>query len=119
MEFAELTPEEKLMGAIFGKQLEAKHFLSDAGRKAVRDLLDELNEQNEWKRGVKVLRLRFGFEPRTDVEKTRCPGSDARSLVETGAYFNVTRERIRQIENKTLRALRQPSRSRKLKDYLE
>ena len=43
----------------------------------------------------------------------------ARTLEEVGKEFNVTRERIRQIEAKALRKLRHPSRSRKLKDYLE
>ena len=45
--------------------------------------------------------------------------SSARTLEEVGKEFNVTRERIRQIEAKALRKLRHPSRSRKLKDYLE
>jgi len=59
-------------------------------------------------REQKVLRLRFGLD---DVR--------ARTLEEVGREFNVTRERIRQIEAKALRKLRHPSRSRKLKDYLE
>ena len=56
----------------------------------------------------KVLTLRFGLED-----------GRARTLEEVGKEFNVTRERIRQIEAKALRKLRHPSRSRKLKDYLE
>ena len=44
---------------------------------------------------------------------------EARTLEEVGKKFHVTRERIRQIEDKALRKLRHPSRSRKLKDYLE
>ena len=117
---ADLTPEEKLMRAIFGEPActdGVKHFLSDEGRQAVRDLLDELNEQNEWKRGVKVLHLRFGFEPRTDIEKAKRPGSDARTLEETGVYFNVTRERIRQIEAKAHEKIRNHDKSRRLLSY--
>ena len=56
----------------------------------------------------RVLQLRFGLED-----------GRTRTLEEVGREFNVTRERIRQIEAKALRKLRHPSRSRKLKDYLE
>ena len=59
-------------------------------------------------REQKVLRLRFGLDD-----------GRARTLEEVGKEFNVTRERIRQIEEKALRKLRHPSRSRKLKDYLD
>ncbi len=59
-------------------------------------------------REEKVLRLRFGLDD-----------GRARTLEEVGKEFNVTRERIRQIEAKALRKLRHPSRSKKLKDYLE
>ena len=55
-----------------------------------------------------VLKLRFGFED-----------GRTRTLEEVGKEFNITRERIRQIEAKALRKLRHPSRSKKLKDYLE
>jgi len=65
-----------------------------------------LNELSERER--RVLLLRFGLED-----------GRARTLEEVGKEFNVTRERIRQIEAKALRKLRHPSRSRKLKDYLE
>jgi len=54
-----------------------------------------------------VLQLRFGLED-----------GRSRTLEEVGKEFNVTRERIRQIEAKAIRKLRHPSRSRKLKDYL-
>ncbi len=67
------------------------------------DVLDTLTPREE-----KVLRLRFGLDD-----------GRARTLEEVGKEFNVTRERIRQIEAKALRKLRHPSRSKKLKDYLE
>ncbi|OQB21063.1 MAG: RNA polymerase sigma factor SigA [Firmicutes bacterium ADurb.Bin182] len=67
------------------------------------DVLDTLTPREE-----KVLRLRFGLDD-----------GKARTLEEVGREFNVTRERIRQIEAKALRKLRHPSRSRKLKDFLE
>ena len=72
-------------------------------REQLTDVLSTLTPREE-----KVLRLRFGLE-------------DGRSstLEEVGKEFNVTRERIRQIEAKALRKLRHPSRSRKLKDYLD
>ncbi len=67
------------------------------------EVLGTLTEREQ-----KVLRLRFGLDD-----------GRARTLEEVGKVFNVTRERIRQIEAKALRKLRHPSRSRKLKDYLE
>ena len=67
------------------------------------EVLGTLTEREQ-----KVLTLRFGLED-----------GRARTLEEVGKEFNVTRERIRQIEAKALRKLRHPSRSRKLKDYLE
>ena len=67
------------------------------------DVLDTLTDREE-----KVLRLRFGLDD-----------GRARTLEEVGKEFNVTRERIRQIEAKALRKLRHPSRSKKLKDYLD
>lgn len=67
------------------------------------EVLDTLTPREE-----KVLRLRFGLED-----------GRSRTLEEVGKEFNVTRERIRQIEAKALRKLRHPSRSRKLKDYLD
>ncbi len=59
-------------------------------------------------REEKVLRLRFGLKD-----------GRSRTLEEVGKEFNVTRERIRQIEAKALRKLRHPSRSKKLKDFLD
>ena len=67
------------------------------------EVLDTLTEREQ-----KVLRLRFGMND-----------GRARTLEEVGKEFDVTRERIRQIEAKALRKLRHPSRSRKLKDYLD
>ena len=66
------------------------------------DVLSTLTDREE-----KVLRLRFGLDD-----------GRARTLEEVGKEFDVTRERIRQIEAKALRKLRHPSRSKKLKDYL-
>lgn len=73
----------------------------------LREQLDEVL-QTLTEREQKVLKLRFGLED-----------GRARTLEEVGKEFKVTRERIRQIEAKALRKLRHPSRSRKLKDYLE
>ena len=67
------------------------------------DVLSTLTDREQ-----KVLRLRFGLDD-----------GRARTLEEVGREFNVTRERIRQIEAKALRKLRHPSRSRKLRDYLD
>jgi len=72
-------------------------------REQLTDVLDTLTPREE-----KVLRLRFGLDD-----------GRARTLEEVGKEFNVTRERIRQIEAKALRKLRHPSRSRKLKDFLD
>lgn len=69
----------------------------------IADVLLTLTEREE-----KVIRLRFGLED-----------GKSRTLEEVGQMFGVTRERIRQIEAKALRKLRHPSRSRKLKDYLD
>ena len=72
-------------------------------KEQLEEVLGTLTEREK-----KVLTLRFGLED-----------GRARTLEEVGKEFNVTRERIRQIEAKALRKLRHPSRSRKLKDYLE
>lgn len=72
-------------------------------REQLDDVLKTLTEREQ-----RVLRLRFGLDD-----------GRARTLEEVGQEFGVTRERIRQIEAKTLRKLRHPSRSKKLKDYLE
>ncbi|HEY8692767.1 MAG TPA: RNA polymerase sigma factor RpoD [Chloroflexota bacterium] len=72
-------------------------------KEQVEDVLDSLSSRER-----KVLQLRFGLED-----------GRSRTLEEVGREFKVTRERIRQIEAKALRKLRHPTRSRKLKDYLE
>ena len=72
-------------------------------KEQIEDVLVSLNEREQ-----KVLKLRFGLED-----------GRARTLEEVGKEFDVTRERIRQIEAKALRKLRHPSRSKKLRDYLD
>ena len=67
------------------------------------EALDELNDREQ-----AVVRLRFGLDD-----------GQARTLEEVGKEFGVTRERIRQIESKTLAKLRHPHRSQKLRDYLD
>jgi RNA polymerase primary sigma factor len=69
----------------------------------VKDILDSLTP-----REAKVLRMRFGIEMSTD-----------HTLEEVGKQFDVTRERIRQIEAKAIRKLKHPSRSDKLRTYLD
>ena len=83
------NPEEATAGQLLREQLE--------------EMLGELTERER-----EVLRLRFGLED-----------GRAHTLEEVGKRFNVTRERIRQIEAKALRKLRHPSRSKRLRDYLE
>ena len=72
-------------------------------KEQLEEVLDTLTEREE-----NVLRLRFGLED-----------GRTRTLEEVGQVFGVTRERIRQIEAKALRKLRHPSRSKRLKDFLE
>ena len=72
-------------------------------KEQVEDVLETLSE-----REARVLQLRFGLED-----------GRGRTLEEVGREFGVTRERIRQIEAKALRKLRHPSRSKKLRDFLE
>ena len=98
------------------ESVELGEFLSDDGaipieemlenrelRRMLDDVLDTLPGREE-----KIIRLRFGFEDNRQW-----------TLEEVGKIFNVTRERIRQIESKALRKLRHPSRSRKIKSFLE
>ena len=80
-------------------EMAARKMLGDA----VIEALSELSDREK-----QVLRLRFGLDD-----------GQARTLEEVGREFGVTRERIRQIEAKTLAKLRNPHRSQKLRDYLE
>jgi RNA polymerase primary sigma factor len=84
-----MSPADEASGALLKQQLQ--------------NVLKELSEREQ-----RVLSLRFGLDD-----------GRARTLEEVGVEFHVTRERIRQIEAKALRKLRHPSRSRKLKDFLE
>ena len=72
-------------------------------REQLNEVLDTLTDREE-----NVLRLRFGLDD-----------GKMRTLEDVGKVFNVTRERIRQIEAKALRKLRHPSRSKQLKDFME
>ena len=94
-----------------GDFIEDTSVVSPAHSAASAMLRDEVNEvlKTLTPREAKVIRLRFGL---TD-------DGAQRTLEEVGAFFNVTRERIRQIESKTLAKLRHPTRSQRLRDYLE
>ena len=92
----DLVPDERNMSP---EEFATNEMLKDE----IADVLLTLTEREE-----KVIRLRFGLED-----------GKSRTLEEVGQMFGVTRERIRQIEAKALRKLRHPSRSRKLKDYME
>ena len=100
-----LVQRQKIKGAIAMDINEGPLARAQEHIRAARleEVLGTLTEREQ-----KVLTLRFGLED-----------GRARTLEEVGKEFNVTRERIRQIEAKALRKLRHPSRSRKLKDYLE
>ena len=91
---------EIVNGDLVLKEHEAARWLT---KEQLDEVLDTLTEREQ-----KVLRLRFGMND-----------GRARTLEEVGKEFDVTRERIRQIEAKALRKLRHPSRSRKLRDYLD
>ena len=96
--------EEKFAALLSGNYGYEPKFLNCFGRcTLINEVLDTLTEREQ-----KVLRLRFGMDD-----------GRARTLEEVGKEFQVTRERIRQIEAKALRRLRHPSKSRKLKDYLD
>ena len=95
-ELVEMIPEEGILlveDIVTGRDL----------RRALEDVMSTLTQKEQ-----KILRLRFGLDD-----------GRARTLEEVGKQFNVTRERIRQIEAKALRKLRHPSRARKIKDYLD
>lgn len=94
-----------------GDFIEDTSAISPAHQATYAMLRDEVNEVLETltKREARVIRLRFG------LTEDGCP----RTLEEVGAFFNVTRERIRQIEAKALRKLRHPTRRRRLQAFLE
>ena len=104
------TPIGEEEDSQLGDFIEDESLLSPVDSASFSMLKEELNEAMEslTERERNVIKLRFGL----DDGKTR-------TLEEVGREFNVTRERIRQIEAKALRKLRHPSRSRKLKDFLE
>ena len=95
-ELVEMIPQEGILsveGIVTDREL----------RRALEDVMSTLTQKEQ-----KILRLRFGLDD-----------GRARTLEEVGKQFNVTRERIRQIEAKALRKLKHPSRARKIKDYLD
>lgn len=104
------TPIGEEEDSHLGDFIEDQDAQAPAEEASYRLLREQLNEvlQTLTEREQRVLRLRFGLDD-----------GRARTLEEVGQKFGVTRERIRQIEAKTLRKLRHPSRSKKLKDYLE
>ncbi|MCH5250629.1 MAG: sigma-70 family RNA polymerase sigma factor [Lachnospiraceae bacterium] len=96
MELGEIIPEEGILSVediVIDREL----------RRTLEVVMSTLTQREQ-----KILRLRFGLDD-----------GRARTLEEVGEQFNVTRERIRQIEAKALRKLRHPSRARKVKDYLD
>ena len=95
-------PFEELLEAV------AKKFQKTAKFWGAAQMTLTLEGRSLTPREERVITLRFGLED-----------GRARTLEELGKEFNVTRERVRQIEAKALRKLRHPSRSKKLKDYLE
>lgn len=129
IDFAQLTPAEKLICALYGEPFPCeglRHFLDEKGTRAVEDLLNpeilakyyKTGTKASCERGVKVLRLRIGFIPRTEEEKKKKRLFDTRTLDETRLYFGVTSERIRQIEAKMLRVIRLSGYGFLLKPYL-
>ena len=101
VELARLLREEGIGRFAVSEPAEAASFT--LLKEQLVDVLSTLTPREE-----KVLKLRFGIED-----------GRTRTLEEVGKEFNVTRERIRQIEAKALRKLRHPSRSKKLKDFLD
>lgn len=110
-EYIKLLPEEKLMGAIFGLSLHPSYLKELNGvtlRKTMESLLSTLSPREE-----RILQIRYGFQNRDSEEGV------VHTLEQTGKIFDVTRERIRQIEGKALRRLRHWTRSRVLKPYIQ
>jgi RNA polymerase primary sigma factor len=104
------TPIGEEDDSLLGDFIEDKEIENPASQTAFKLLQEQLNQvlYTLPPREQEVLKMRFGLEDGYSL-----------TLEEVGLYFNVTRERIRQIEAKALRRLRHPKRSRRLKDYLE
>jgi RNA polymerase primary sigma factor len=104
------TPIGEEEDSLLGDVIEDKEVESPSTMTAFRLLQEQLETVLKTlpPREQEVLKMRFGLEDGYSL-----------TLEEVGLYFNVTRERIRQIEAKALRRLRHPTRSRRLKDYLE
>jgi RNA polymerase primary sigma factor len=104
------TPIGEEEDSLLGDFIEDKEVENPSNQTAFRILQEQLQDVLETipPREQEVLKMRFGLEDGYSL-----------TLEEVGLYFNVTRERIRQIEAKALRRLRMPNRSRPLKDYLE
>jgi len=104
------TPIGEEEDSLLGDFIEDKEVENPATQTAFRLLQEQLEDVLKTlpKREQEVLKMRFGLEDGYSL-----------TLEEVGLYFNVTRERIRQIEAKALRRLRHPKRSRKLRDYLD
>ena len=104
------TPIGEEEDSILGDFIEDKDVENPASRTAFTLLQEQLDDVLKTlpKREQEVLKMRFGLDDGYSL-----------TLEEVGLYFNVTRERIRQIEAKALRRLRHPKRSRRLKDYLD
>lgn len=104
------TPIGEEEDSLLGDFIEDKEVENPANQTAFKLLQEQLDEVLKTlpKREQEVLKMRFGLEDGYSL-----------TLEEVGLYFNVTRERIRQIEAKALRRLRHPKRSRKLRDYLD
>ena len=104
------TPVGEEGDTSFGDFIEDKGAVSPANATAYSMLKEQMDEVLDTitEREEKVLRLRFGIGD-----------GYSRTLEEVGKIFNVTRERVRQIEAKALRKLRHPTRSRKLKNFLD
>lgn len=104
------TPIGEEEDSLLGDFIEDKEVENPANQTAFRLLQEQLEEVLDTlpAREQEVLKMRFGLEDGYSL-----------TLEEVGLYFNVTRERIRQIEAKALRRLRHPKRSRRLKDYID
>ena len=104
------TPIGEEEDSLLGDFIEDKDVENPASRTAFTLLQEQLDDvlRTLPKREQEVLKMRFGLDDGYSL-----------TLEEVGLYFNVTRERIRQIEAKALRRLRHPKRSRRLKDYLD